>query len=158
MKDGLLECFNREFDKMINHGALVELTPADMQLWKGAVHYVPLQHVIKEDSPTTPFRIVTNSSLSNKHGVSLNSLMKGPNTLSNQWEILTRWMMYEVALCSDVNKAYYSLPTGEVEKHVRQVVWRYGIQSESWILMESWCLHFVQLVLGIDRLLLSLKL
>ena len=58
--------------------------------------------------------------------------MKGPNTLSDQWDVLTRWRMYEVALCSDITKAYFSIQTGEVEKHVRRVVWRYGKQNEKW--------------------------
>ena len=47
-----------------------------------------------------------------------NILMKGPCALSDQWDVLTRWRMYEKALCSDVTKAYYSLKTGELEKHV----------------------------------------
>ena len=58
--------------------------------------------------------------------------MKGPNTLSNQWEILNKWRSYEVGMCSDITKAYYSLRTGEVEKHVRRVVWRYGVQGAPW--------------------------
>ena len=79
-RDGLIECFNHEFDKMINQGALVELSNEDMQFWKGALHYVSLQHVIKSESSTTPLRIVINSSLSDKRGVSLSSiLMEGPN-------------------------------------------------------------------------------
>ena len=132
-KEGLMDSFNQEFNKMISHGALTEISKVDMDLWKGPVHYVSLQHVLNENSPTTPLRIVTNSSLSDKNGLSLNSiLMKGPNTLSDQWEILTRWRMYEIALCSDVTKAYYSIRTGEIEKHVRRVVWRYGECSNQW--------------------------
>ena len=96
------------------------------------MHYVSLQPV-ETDSPTTPYRICTNSSLTSKNGLSLNSiLMKGPNTLSDLWEIVTRWRNYEVALCSDVTKAYYSILTGETEKHVRRVVWRYGNLEEDW--------------------------
>ena len=30
------------------------------------------------------------------------------------------------------HKAYFSLLTGEVEKHVRRVVWRYGKRDEKW--------------------------
>lgn len=83
-KEGLLCQFNNEFDKMCTHGAIVELSDEDMRIWKGAVHYDSLQHVLKEDSPSTPLRIVANSSLSDKRGNSLNGiLMKGPNTLSN---------------------------------------------------------------------------
>ena len=40
--------------------------------------------------------------------------------------------MYEKALCSDVTKAYYSLKTGELEKHVRRVCWRYGNADRKW--------------------------
>ena len=35
-------------------------------------------------------------------------------------------------MCSDITKAYYSLRTGEIEKHVRRVVWRYGCQGAPW--------------------------
>ena len=132
-KEGLMESFYLEFNKMTNCGALVELSKVDLELWKGPVHYVSLQHVLNNDSSTTPLRIVTNSSLSDRNGLSLNSiLMKGPNTLSDQWEILTRWRMYETALCSDVTKAYYAIRTGETEKHVRRVVWRFGDQAYQW--------------------------
>ena len=58
--------------------------------------------------------------------------MKGHDTLSDQWDVLNRWRSYEVALCSDVTKAYYSLRTGELEKHVRRVCWRYGDVHEQW--------------------------
>ena len=86
-KLGYMGMFNNEFDKLINLGAVVELPKADMKIWGGPVHYVSLQFVLNEDSSTTPFRIVTNSSLSDKRGVSLHSiLMKGPNTLSDQWD------------------------------------------------------------------------
>ena len=105
-KEGALDRFNDAFDGMIKHNALVELTQHDMNMWDGPVHYVSTQHVINEDSPTTSFRIVTNSSLSDKNGVSVNSIcMKGPNTLSDQWDVTTRWRMYEKAMCSDVTKA-----------------------------------------------------
>ena len=133
IKESNLEHFNQEFDKMLAGGAIVELSEEEMASWTGPEHYVSLQHVIKEDSPTTPLRIVANSSLSDKNGVSLNSiLMKGPNTLSDQWEVLNRWRMYEKAMCSDITKAYWSLQTGEVEKHVRRVVWRYGDPTQRW--------------------------
>ena len=128
-----LPAFNAAFDKMIQYGALRELTESEIALWDGPVHYVSLQHVINEESATTPLRIVTNSSLSDRKGLSLNSiLMKGPDTLSDQWAVLNKWRSYEVALCSDITKAYYSLRTGELEKHVRRVVWRYGDTTSKW--------------------------
>ena len=132
-KLNLLDAFNKEFDKMIAYGALVELQDTELEQWDGPTHYVSLQHVLNEESPTTPLRIVTNSSLSDRKGISLNGiLMKGHGTLSDQWDVLTRWRSYEKALCSDVTKAYYALKTGELEKQVRRVCWRYGNSSQRW--------------------------
>ena len=133
LKSGLVEEFNKEFNKMIASGALVEISDKEMDMWGGPVHYVSLQIVINEGSSTTPIRIVSNSSLSNRNGVSLNSiLMKGPNSLSDQWSVITQWRSYEVALVSDITKAYHTMRTGEREKHVRRVVWRYGDQRSCW--------------------------
>ena len=102
-------------------------------MWDGAAHYISLQDVQNEDSDTTPLQIASNSSLSDRKGLSLNSiLMKGPNTLSDQWSILNKWRSYEIGLCSDVTKAYHSLRTGEIEKHLRRVVWRFGNPEKSW--------------------------
>jgi hypothetical protein len=101
--------------------------------WTGPVHYVSLQHVLKPELTTTPLRIVTNSSLSDRNGNSLNAiLIKGPNALSDQRDVITRWRNYEVALTSDLTKAYYTMKTGELEMHVRRVVWRYGRTDEKW--------------------------
>ena len=106
IKESLLDQFNEELDSMLENNVIVELTEPEMIMWEGPTHYVSLQHVTREDNATTPVRIVANSSLSSKGGVSLNSiLMKGPNTLSDQWEILHGWRMYPRALCSDVCKA-----------------------------------------------------
>ena len=132
IKQGRMEAFNNEFDNMCTN-VLVELSQADIDMWDGPVHYISLQDVINEESPTTRFRIVGNNSLSDKHGVSLNSItMKGPNTLSDQFDILNKWRAHEVGLCSDITKAYYSLRTGRLEMHLRRVVWRHGKQDAPW--------------------------
>ena len=84
IKADRLQDFNQEFNKMLTNGSLVEVSPEEMNMWDGPVHYISLQDVINEDSETTPLRIVSNSSLSDRNGLSLNSiLMKGPNTLSD---------------------------------------------------------------------------
>ena len=51
-----LQDFNQEFDKMVTNGSLVELSPEEMDMWDGPVHYISLQDVINEDSETTPCR------------------------------------------------------------------------------------------------------
>ena len=101
-----------------------------MAAWSGPVHYVSLQHVKNPKSATTPLRVVANSSLSDRNGTSLNSIMmKG---LTNQFDVIARWRDYEEALCSDFTKAYYIMKTGELETHVRRVVWRFGRKNEKW--------------------------
>ena len=132
-KEGRLEEFNQEFDKMIEFGALKEISKEDLDMWEGPTHYVSLQHVINEESATTPLRIVTNSSLSDRNGISVNSItMKGATSMSDHWSVLSQWRAYPISLCSDVTKAYYSLRTGEVEMHIRRVVWRHGQKQSQW--------------------------
>ena len=112
-KEGLTTSFNQEFDKLLMNNVLQELTEDEMAAWAGPVHYISLQHVYKPTSATTPLRIVANSSLSDRNGVSLNSiLVKGPNVLSDQPEVIARWRNYETAFRADLTKAYYSLRSG----------------------------------------------
>ena len=129
----MLDEFNSEFDKMIDGGQVVELSEDDMKAWDGPEHWVSLQHVSKPESDTTPIRIVTNSSLPDRNGNSVNSIMmKGPNALSDQRAVVSQWRCYEYALSTDVTKAYYAMRTGEVEMHIRRVTWRYGKKGAKW--------------------------
>ena len=133
-KEGLTEVANKLFDKIIDVGAIAELTKAETDMWDGPVHYVSIQHVIDPGSATTPLRLVTNSSLADpRTGISLNSILaKGPKFLNDMFEILIRFRVYLRGLISDVSKAYYMLLTGELEKHVRRVLWRYGKTGTKW--------------------------
>ena len=133
-KENLTEVANKLFDKIIDVGAIGELTKAEMDMWEGPVHYNSIQHVIDPGSATTPLRLVTNSSLADPAtGISLNSILaKGPMVLNDMFEILIRFRVYERGLISDVSKAYFMLLTGEVEKHVRRIVWRYGKTGTKW--------------------------
>jgi hypothetical protein len=87
---------------------------------------VPLQLVVNESSQSTPFRIVTNTSCKDaKTGKSLNSISaKGPNMLSDPYRILLHFRSRKYAVSTDVTKAYHGLRTGEVEMHLRQVIYR----------------------------------
>ena len=128
-----MDPFNSEFEKYVAFGALVELTSSDMDSWSGPVHYVLLQHVLKPGSTTTPLRIFTNSSLADRIGNSVNSiLMKSPNSVVYQREVMSRYRCYKQGLSSDITKAYFTMRTGELEMHVRRVVWRYGDSSAKW--------------------------
>ena len=78
-----------------------------MRAWDGPVHYVPLQLVVNEDSKSTPFRIVTNTScMDAKTGESLNDILaKGPNLLSDPYRILLRFRNRKYAISTDGTKA-----------------------------------------------------
>ena len=133
-KEGLTEEFNQKFDEFIKLGTLEELSQHEMDSWEGPSHYVSIQHVVKPQNKTTRMRLVINSSLKcPKTGLSLNDLMmKGPNVLGDIWELLMRFRGYRFGLISDISKAYHSLKTGLLEKHLRKVVWRHGRQGTVW--------------------------
>ena len=125
---------NEVFEKMVSIGALSEVSAAELKMWTGPVHYLPIQAVIKPSSVTTRVRLVTNSSLVDPAtGLSLNSILaKGPNYLNDMWEILVRFRNYEVGLCGDIAKAYYQMHCGPVERHLRRVLWRNGNVGTPW--------------------------
>lgn len=131
---GLVSAANEVFDKMVALGALEEISPFELQMWNGAVHYLPIQLVVNMESRTTPVRLVTNSSLVDPAtGLSLNGILaKGPMTLNDLWSIFVRFRNQEVGLIGDLSKAYYQMVTGPVEKHVRRVLWRSGEVGTPW--------------------------
>ena len=74
---------------------------------------------------TTPVRVVSNSSFNNC-GNSLNScLATGPNSLNPMLDVMLRFRSYPVALQLDLAKAYNTLRSGLVERHLRRFVWRF---------------------------------
>ena len=119
---------------MISNGALKEIGHAELQLWDGPVHYLPIQVVIHPSSVTTPYRLVTNSSLEDPEtGLSLNGILaKGPMALNDTWDITVRFRHVECGLSADISKAYYQMKTGSCEKHLRRVLWRHGEVGTPW--------------------------
>jgi hypothetical protein len=129
-KKGMLDKYNEELMKYITRGILVPISPQEMDEYSGPVNYIS-HHAVEKPSPTTPFRIVTNSSL--KNGIrSLNDcLPKGPNSLNSMYDITVRFRCYETGLVYDLTKAYNSLKTGIVEKNLRRMLWRFS-KEEAW--------------------------
>ena len=129
LKTGHLEFYNQEIQKYIDRGAAVKLSKDEIDEWKGPRNYIS-HHGVERNSPTTPLRIVTNSSLNNG-GNSLNScLIGGPNSLNPMLDIALRFRCYECGMVFDLTKAYNSLKTGPVEKHLRRFIWRFSPDEE----------------------------
>ena len=123
-KSGLLEQYNEEFQKFIERGAIVEVTSEELRGWEGPMQYISHHPVIKEESGTTPMRIVSNSSLRNQNTSLNDCLAKGPNSLNDGLEVLLRFRSYQEGLVYDISKAYQQLKTGDPEKYLRLLVWR----------------------------------
>ena len=94
-----------------------------------------------KDSATTPVRLVSNSSFANSSTNLNNLLVKGPNTLNCLFTNLVRFRGYEIALVGDISKAYNSIKTGEVERHVRRYWFRFT-QNEPWKVYGANCVMF----------------
>ena len=76
-----------------------------MDAYKGPVSYITQHEVFKEESQSTPTRIVSNSSLKNSDGISLNSiLMKGPCALADLFIIQMNFRFHNVAVVGDISK------------------------------------------------------
>ena len=138
---GLTDKANEVFSGMIANGMLRPITKEECSRWSGPLHYVAIQGV-ESLSPSTPLRLVTNTSLRGRNGISPNDcLAKGPDLLQDPFDIWSRFRTYEEVLMSDVSKAYHRLRTGEVEMHTRRVLWRFS-PDEDWQVFGLLCVSF----------------
>merc|ERR1712121_362037 len=96
---------------------------------------------VLKDSVTTPVRLVSNSSFPNGSTTLNDLLVKGPNTLYCLFTNLVRFRGYDIALVGDISKAYNSIKTGEVERHVRRYWFRFT-QNEPWKVYGANCVMF----------------
>ena len=128
-KEGLLNAYHDEIKKYIERGTFVQLTDEEILSYEGPHQWIS-HHGVLKSSVTTPLRVVTNSSFNNG-GNSLNScLPKGPNSLNDMNKIMLRFRCYEVGLLFDLSKAYNTMVTGVVEKHLRRFVWKFEEDAE----------------------------
>ena len=115
--------------KHIERGTFVKLSKEEMESYEGPQQYIT-PHAVLKDSKSTPCRVVTNSSFNNC-GHSLNScLPKGPNSLNDMFAITLRFRCQVCAFMFDLAKAYNTMRTGMVEKHLRRFVWRTSEDEE----------------------------
>ena len=70
-------------------------------------NFIPWNIVFKEDSISTPCRVVFNASMPTESGYSLNDILaKGRKTLNSLLEIFLRWRTHRVTIHGDVQKMY----------------------------------------------------
>ena len=129
--ENLMKLYDDQVNDFVKRGVISKLSKIELSNWDGPVRYVDHHEVFKEGS-TTPLRIVINSSFRNGNELSFNEiLMKGPNVLTSLLNVLIRWRLYPVAFVGDISKMYHNVKTGELEGHLRRLLWRKCDQSKN---------------------------
>ena len=124
IKDGLYATYNEQIKSQLDRGVAVKLSEDEIASWSGPCQYVS-HHPVLKDSVTTPVRVVSNSSFNNA-GNSLNKcIASGPNSLNPMIDVMLRFRCWPIAVQFDLAKAYNTLRTGLVERHMRRFVWRF---------------------------------
>ena len=139
-KDGLINAYNDEIKKYMDRGTFIVLSQQELSEYAGPVQYIT-HHGVLKDSTSTPLRVVTNSSFKNGK-FSLNDLLpKGPNSLNDMLEVTLRFRAYEKVFAYDLAKAYNTMKTGIVERHLRRFIWRFA-EDQPWQDFAIDCVHF----------------
>ncbi|XP_066928739.1 uncharacterized protein [Clytia hemisphaerica] len=73
-------------------------------------NFIPWRTVWKENSISTPCRVVFDASTKTESGCSLNSIIaKGRNNMNKLMEIFVRWRGHQIGIHTDVAKMYNSI-------------------------------------------------
>ena len=122
--------------KYMERGTFVVLNQQEMLDYAGSVQYITHHAVLKDSSS-----VVTNSSFKNGK-YSLNDILpKVPNSLNDILEVTLRFRAYEKVFAYDLAKAYNSMKTSIVEKHLHRFIWRFA-ENEPWTDFAIDCVHF----------------
>ena len=115
-----------EMLKSIREGKVRLLSAQEMEDWHGPQHYITTFAVLKPESVSTKTRVVSNSAMRNARArLSLNECMwPGPNALCDLYNCLLFWRAVEVAVMTDLKKAYQAIHTGPMELHLRRFLFR----------------------------------
>ena len=94
-------------------------------------NYIPWSAVWKENSISTPCRIVFNASFPTASNLSLNDLLaKGTNNMNVLVEVFIRWRAYIAAFHTDVQKMYNSVKLNENDWCLQRYIWQEELDSK----------------------------
>ena len=87
-------------------------------------NFIPWSVVWKDNSLSTPCRVVFNASLPTETGFSLNDILaKGRNNMNLLVEIFIRWRSHAFALHTDVQKMYNTVKLREEDWSLQRYIW-----------------------------------
>ena len=99
------------------------MTKEDLD-YGGPVHYISHHEVLKQDSVSTPCRIVFNASANFKSHVLNDYWAKGPDLLGNLLGILIKFRENFVAYIGDVKKMYHTVRLDPADQQIHRFLWR----------------------------------
>lgn len=141
-KDGATS-FHEELIKKGYVCKVSDLNPVQQEIINKAKikHYLPWRVVAKPDSVSTPYRIVTDPSVTHMNSV----LAKGSNSLSSLYNMLVRFRIYRVGYSFDLSKMYNTLRlTDQMLPYSLYLMSKNLGEGES---VEEWC--FLTLIYGL---------
>jgi hypothetical protein len=100
-------------------------------MMEGKKHYIPHHAVLTLQKTTTNFRVVYDASAKTKPEYkSLNEcLLRGPVMLHDLCGILMRFRLHEIALVSDIEKAFLQIGLQESKINVTWFLWIKDLQN-----------------------------
>ena len=137
---GMVKSFNKLCDK--GYVMKVKDLPSDLQEKVNSMvgYVIPWRTVAKEDSISTPIRLVFDASSRTPGGESLNdAIAKGINTLGNLFSILLRFRLKKEAFTGDVSMAYNGVRMDPDHIGYQQFLWQEEMKElsplELWVVL-----------------------
>ena len=94
-------------------------------------NYIPWSAVWKENSISTPCRVVFNASLPTESSLSLNDILaKGTNNMNVLVEVFLRWRVHAAAFHTDVQKMYNSVRLDESHWCLQRYIWQENLDPK----------------------------
>ena len=93
-------------------------------------NFIPWRTVWKDNSLSTPCRLVFDASQIADSGFSLNNLLaKGKNNMNKLQEIIIRWSIHKAAFHADIKKMYNSVRLHEKDWCCQRYIWQEQLDS-----------------------------
>ncbi|GFT62565.1 integrase catalytic domain-containing protein [Trichonephila clavipes] len=94
------------------------------------VYYLPHHGVYRQESKTTPLRVVFNASLITTSGESLNSLQLNGNVIQRDlFSTLLNFRARKFAVTADIKKMFRMILIDESQRDLLRIVWKDKIDS-----------------------------
>ena len=116
--------YDEQREDMVERKVARKLTDLELQEYRGPVFYLAHHMVVKEDSKSTPCRMVFNSS-AKMFGHTINDYWaKGPNLLTNLFGILIRFREEKCAVSGDIRKMFHAIKISKLDQNTHRFLCR----------------------------------